>query len=263
MTPESIGNVESSIVLGKHSGRHAFKERLRVLGYELSKNEVDEAFARFKNLADRKKTITNDDLEALVSYKITDVPERYALESFEIRSGNRIQATAVVTLASRDGDGVPALSVAAMATNAVAPTLDTEPTAPDLPTAPATSAASAAPAAPTAPDLPTTPAAHAASAVHAAPSLATATSVGDGPVDAAYNAIAGIIGGEWPLASYDIRAVTGGEDAQGEVTVRVKKGERLYTGRGLSTDIIEASIRAYINAINRVLAEEPIPDPGA
>ena len=189
MTPKSVGKSESTMVLGKLSGRHAFDDRLRTLGFDLSGEEIDEAFIRFKELADRKKTITDDDLVALISYKTADVPEFYTLDSFQIQSGNKMQAMAVVSLIAGEGAKV------------------------------------------------------------------TEASIGDGPVDAAYNAIARIVGGKWPLTSYDIKAVTEGEDALGEVTVRIKAGDKFYTGRGLATDIIEASIRAYINAINRVYAE--------
>ena len=83
----------------------------------------------------------------------------------------------------------------------------------------------------------------------------TQAATGDGPIDAAYNATSRIIGGEWPLAAYDIKAVTEGVDALGEVIVRVTQDGSSYTGRGLSTDIIEASILAYVNAINRAIAQ--------
>ncbi|MCL2164071.1 MAG: 2-isopropylmalate synthase [Oscillospiraceae bacterium] len=190
MTPESVGKSERSVVLGKLSGRHAFISRLGILGFELSKEEVDEAFERFKTLADRKKNITDDDLEALMNHKIAEVPERFKLDSFQVLSGNKIQAMAAITIKTVDGK------------------------------------------------------------------MTAESSTGDGPIDAAYNAVARIVGGEWPLASYDIKAVTEGEDALGEVTIRIKKDNKLYTGRGLATDVIEASILAYVNAINRVFAEQ-------
>ena len=187
MTPQSVGKTASTMVLGKLSGRHAFQDRLQAMGYTLEKDELDSAFEQFKALADRKKDIADEDLDALVSHMITDVPEIYKLDTFQIQSGNKMKAMASITLL------------------------------------------------------------HAGNAI-------TEAAIGDGPVDAAYNAIMRIIGGEWPLAAYDIRAVTGGEDALGQVIVRVKHGGEMHMGRGLSTDIIAASILAYVNAINRALS---------
>jgi len=189
MTPQSVGKTESTMVLGKLSGRHAFVDKLKALGYTLSKEEIDDAFVRFKDLADRKKTITEDDLEVLMSQKLADVPATYRMDSFQIQSGNKMQAMASVSLVSGSG-------------------------------------------------------------------TATEAATGDGPIDAAYNAVQRIVGGQWPLAAYDIKAVTEGRDALGEVTVRVKHGDQTHTGRGLASDIIESSILAYINAINRALAAE-------
>ena len=187
MTPQSVGKADNTMVLGKLSGRHAFSDRLRSLSYVLSEEEIDIAFVRFKELADRKKNITDDDLEALVSHMV-DVPEYYKLDTFQLQSGNRMSAMASITLLHAD--------------------------------------------------TPTTEAA-----------------TGDGPIDAAFNAIVRIVGGEWPLVSYDIKAVTGGMDALGEVLVRIRHKSEVYIGKGLSTDIIEASILAYINAINRAMAK--------
>lgn len=189
MTPQSVGKTESTMVLGKLSGRHAFADKLNAMGYQLTKEEIDEAFVKFKDLADRKKNITDEDLDALVSYKLTKVPDYYKLDSFQIQSGNKMQSIASITLVHDD-------------------------------------------------------------------KVMTEAATGDGPVDAAYNAAARIVGGEWPLDSYDIRAVTGGVDALGEVIVRVSQNGVMHTGRGLSTDVIEASIHAYINAINRAKALE-------
>ena len=186
MTPQSVGKAGRSIVLGKLSGRHAFASRLLELGHSLGEEDIDAAFSRFKELADRKKTVTDEDIEALVN-QITDVPETYALDTFQIMSGNKAQAMASVKL-RREG----------------------------------------------------------------AELMEAAT--GDGPIDAAYNAIARIAGGGWSLASYSLQAVTGGMDALGEVTVRVRHGEAVHVGRGLSLDVIEASILAFVAAINRALA---------
>ena len=186
MTPQSVGKTESSIVLGKLSGRHALSDRLEDMGYRLSSVDLKRVFDDFKRLADRKKMITNDDLEALVSH-ISDVPEYYVIEDFHISSGKNAQAMASVTLRHDKEVYVEA-------------------------------------------------------------------DIGDGPIDAAYNAINRIVGGERSLESYEIKAVTGGMDALGEVTVRVRNGGKT-TGRGLSTDIIEASIIAYVSAINRAIAK--------
>jgi 2-isopropylmalate synthase len=187
MTPQSIGKTESTMVLGKLSGRHAFADRLEKMGYMLTAEEINAAFARFKELADRKKTITDDDLEALAN-NLSDVPEYYQLDTFQIQSGNKMRSMASITL-THEGENF------------------------------------------------------------------TEAATGDGPVDAAYNAVARIIGGEWTLTAYDIKAVTEGMDALGEVTVRVKHDGQTHVGRGLSTDIIEASILACINAINRAMVK--------
>lgn len=188
MTPESVGKTESTLVLGKLSGRHAFDDRMKALGYNLTKEEIDDAFARFKDLADRKKTVTDEDLEALVALKVADVPDFFTLEGFQIQSGSNMKSVASITLSHEGGE-------------------------------------------------------------------ITETAAAEGPVDAAYDAIAKIVGHEVPLISYNIKAVTSGEDALGEVTVRIRGGEREHTGKGLAPDIIEASIRAYVNAVNRMMAE--------
>ncbi|MDR1439910.1 MAG: 2-isopropylmalate synthase [Clostridiales bacterium] len=188
INPRSVGITERTMTLGKLSGRHALAERLATLGYSLSDAETDSAFARFKELADRKKDVSDEDIEALVN-NLGDACDYYRLDGFQIQSGNRIKAMASVTLVF-DGRSV------------------------------------------------------------------TEAALGDGPIDAAFNAVSRAAGGEWPLVTYGIKAVTGGMDALGEVIVRVRRGGELHTGRGLSTDIIEASIMAYISAINRATAKE-------
>ena len=190
MRPEDVGVEKTSLVLGKHSGRHAFQDRLNQLGYSISGAELDDAFTRFKALADRKKHITDRDLEKLIGHELADVPETYTLESFQLQSGNKIKSIASVSLLH---DGAERMEAA----------------------------------------------------------------VGDGPVNAAYNAVEAVVGGHWPLVDYSIKAVTEGEDALGEVTVRVSAGSKVFTGKGLAPDIIEASVRAYVNAINRAVAEDP------
>lgn len=188
-TPESIGVPQSQIILGKHSGRHAFEERLVSLGYTaLSAERIDELFEQFKRLCDKKKTITDRDIVSLAGRRLDSVPARYKLSSFVINSGNTIPATARITLETADG---PVDCVA----------------------------------------------------------------VGDGPVDACFKAIDSLVGGGFALSDYTIRAVTEGGDALGEAVIRLSRGDRRITTRGVSTDIIEASLKAYINAVNRLLAE--------
>jgi 2-isopropylmalate synthase len=189
MTPQSVGITKNTMVLGKLSGRHAFAGRLQDMGYALTQKDIDSAFAEFKELADKKKVVADDDLEAIVSHALSDVPDYYRLDTFQIQSGNKLQAMALVALA-HDGETL------------------------------------------------------------------TEAATGDGPIDAAFNATVRIVGGKWPLVSYDIKAVTAGMDALGEVIVRVSHGGGVHIGRGLSTDVLEASIIAYINAINRALALE-------
>lgn len=188
MTPESIGLKQNKMVLGKLSGRHAFEERLKELGYNLTQDEINEAFERFKDLADKKKVVLDKDIEALVSEKAIKIPEIYTLDQFQISSGNKITATATVRL--KHGD-----------------------------------------------------------------EYIEEAACGDGPVEAVFNAIERCIGREVPLDNYSIRAVTEGKDALGEVTVRVRNDGQVFVGKGVSTDIIEASARAYIDAINKMLYE--------
>ena len=189
MTPESVGLKQSQMVLGKHSGRHAFEERLKELGYtSLSSAGIKDAFDKFKDLADKKKYVLDKDLEALISEEVYQVPEVVELEYFHISSGNTMISTATVKLL-REGEVIEEAAC------------------------------------------------------------------GDGPVDAAFKAIDRAAGLEVTLRDYFLRAVTGGKDALGEVTVKVEDNNRIYVGRGISTDIIEASVKAYVNAINKMLYE--------
>lgn len=188
MTPESIGLAQNRMVLGKLSGKHAFEDRLKELGYNLSTGDVTKAFDQFKNLADKKKTVLDKDIEALIEEKVSEVVEIYKLDSFQINSGNKVIATAMVSLVK---NGRPV----------------------------------------------------------------TEAATGDGPVNAAFNAIERTVGFGLELQDYSLKGVTEGADALGEATVRVAKDGRIFVGRGVSTDIIEASVKAYLNAINRVLNE--------
>ncbi|WP_334109531.1 2-isopropylmalate synthase, partial [Thermodesulfitimonas autotrophica] len=187
--PTVIGIPKSTLVLGKHSGRHAFKTRLAELGYSLSEEELNTAFARFKELCDRKKTITDDDLLALVEEEMGRVAPTYELHYLHISSGTTIVPTATVGL--KVGE-----------------------------------------------------------------SLVEEAACGNGPVDAIYKAIDKITGIKCTLESYGIDAVTGGKDAVGSVTVRVKNEKgKTFLGRGLSTDVLEASARAYIDALNKMAVD--------
>lgn len=188
MTPESIGLAQNRMVLGKLSGKHAFEERLKELGYTLSSEEIQKAFEKFKDLADKKKVVLDKDIEALVGEKVSEVPEIFHLESFQINSGNKVISTSTVSVRRND-------------------------------------------------------------------STVTEAATGDGPVDAAFNAMERAVGISLELEDYSLRAVTEGKDALGEVTVRVSKDGNMFVGRGVSTDIIEASVKAYLNAINRAIAE--------
>jgi 2-isopropylmalate synthase len=191
MTPESVGIPRNFMVLGKHSGRHAFAERLKDLGYALSDAELDKAFEQFKALTDKKKNILDRDLEAIVSDRVLEVPERYALTRFIINSGNTIPATATVALRCGDDE-------------------------------------------------------------------VEDVSMGDGPVDAAFKAINNMLKREFVLGDYSLRSVTEGQDALGEAVVKLSYENIAVTGRGLSTDIIESSIKAYINGVNKILAQEEL-----
>jgi len=189
MTPESVGLTQNKMILGKLSGRHAFEERLKELGYTtLTSAEIQSAFGKFKSLADKKKEVTDRDIEALIEVEVSEVAEFFELESFQINSGNKVIATSTVNLI-RNGEGI------------------------------------------------------------------TEAATGDGPVDAAFNAMERAAGVSVELEAYNLRAVTEGKDALGEVTVRVSKNGKTFVGRGVSTDVIEASVKAYLNAINRAIAD--------
>ncbi|MDR1027970.1 MAG: 2-isopropylmalate synthase [Clostridiales Family XIII bacterium] len=195
MTPASVGLKESNLVLGKHSGKHAFGERVKNLGYTLTDAELVTAFEKFKVLADKKKQVYDKDIEAIVAKETVQVPKTFTLKNFVINSGNAITSTAVITL-MRDGNRIERVSG------------------------------------------------------------------GDGPLDAAFKAIDKIIGMDLNLEDYQLNAVTEGEDAMGDalVIIRNKEGAgddgNVYSGRGLSTDIVEASIYAYINAVNKMYYAE-------
>ena len=188
MAPEDIGIYQNKMVLGKHSGKHAFAERLNELGYILSEEDIANAFERFKVVADQKKNITDKDIEALIGSSALEIKETYTLKSFVVNSGTVISATAVVKLVNDQGEEKE----------------------------------------------------------HVAR--------GAGPIDAAFKAIDRIVKKDCKLENYTIQSVTEGEDALGEVITKISVDEREITGRGLSTDILEASIKSYINALNKAIA---------
>jgi len=187
MQPETIGISRNSIVLGKHSGRHAFEQRLRSLGYELPGDTVNELFIRFKALADRKNVIFDKDIEALIADKPAGPPEMYRLDYYQVVSGNQALATATVRLITDSG-------------------------------------------------------------------VVEQASCGTGPVDATFRAIEKALGFSVQLKDYQLKAVTSGQDALGEATVWLEYQGETFSGRGFSTDVIEASAKAYIKAINRLIA---------
>ncbi|HEO64152.1 MAG TPA: 2-isopropylmalate synthase [Candidatus Omnitrophica bacterium] len=184
MDPKDVGFGESKLVLGKHSGRHAFAERLKKLGMDLSEPNLNKAFEKFKALADKKKNIFDDDLKAIIEDEMITIPEAYQLKYLYIQGGTKEVPTAKLRLKAK-GE-----------------IIETE-------------------------------------------------AKGDGPVDACYKAIDKVTGIKGRLIDYIIRSVTSGKDALGEVSVRVAVKGAVITGRGTSTDIIEASVKAYLNAVNK------------
>ena len=188
MTPESIGRTDSRIVISKHSGRNAFRDRLKQLGYELSNDEFLRAFKAFKELADKKKDVTDGDVEAVVADQVLTVEETYRLEHLLVTCGDPALPTATVRLALPEGE-----------------------TRQDAAT-------------------------------------------GDGPVDAVCKAITRLVDIPNRLSEFSVQSVSAGIDAVGEVSVRVESDEGTFIGRGASTDIVVASARAYLNALNKVAA---------
>lgn len=193
MTPESVGLTENKMVLGKHSGKHALQDRLMALGYTLGEKDIKEIFKEFKILADRQKSVSDADLEALVSQQSV-IPETYKLDRFVVNVGNTITTTSAVKVICMNGEEKEVV-----------------------------------------------------------------TSSRFGPVDASYQAINKLVGEEeFELVSFMIDAITGGTDAQGSVNVKIKSGDRVYNGHGVSLDIIEAAIKAYVSAINNMMYDRSL-----
>ncbi|MDD4939682.1 MAG: 2-isopropylmalate synthase [Candidatus Omnitrophica bacterium] len=185
MDPRDVGISESSLVLGKHSGRHAFSHKLNTLGFHLDESRLNKAFLRFKNLADKKKNIFDDDLISIVEDEIRTVRPVWQLGNFTVTSGSEITPAATVNL-KKKGKIYPG------------------------------------------------------------------TSSGDGPVDACFKAIDKIVKIKAKLQDYRLEAVTAGKDALGEVSLKLISEGKTVSGRGSSTDIIESSVRAYLDAVNKL-----------
>jgi len=188
IVPQTVGIPSSSLTLGKLSGRHAFRERLAELGYSLSEEGFTRAFNAFKELAEKKKTVTDKDIESVVAEEHRTMSEDYHLDRIQVTCGDKGVPTAAVILTTPDGK-----------------------------------------------------------------TMADAA-LGTGPVDAVYQAINRIVGVPNKLTEFSVKSVTEGIDAIGEVLIRIESDGISYTGRGADTDIVVASAKAYINALNRLLA---------
>lgn len=191
MNPDLLGITTNKLVLGKHSGRHALKLQLQVLGYELEGDTLDKAFQEFKQLADRKKEILDEDLIMLVDSQVLGTEEEfYQLNRMQVSIDTESSPKAIISLRVNG-------------------------------------------------------------------SIGEAEAMADGPIDAAYKAIDKIVKLPARLESFRINAVTSGTDALGEVVVGVAVGDRIFTGRGLSVDIVEAAVKAYISAMNKIIRSFP------
>jgi 2-isopropylmalate synthase len=188
MDAESIGLTNNQIVLGKLSGRNAFRSRLKELGFALSETDLNKAFLRFKEVADKRKEITDWDLEAIVNDEINTAPELFRLELVQVSCGDNARPTATVALRTPDGQEL----------------MD--------------------------------------------------AAIGTGPVDAVYKAINRVVNIPNELIEFSVKSVTAGIDAMGEVTIRLRHEGRIYSGHAANTDIIVASARAYVSALNRLYA---------
>ncbi len=192
MDARSIGLAKSSLVMGKHSGRHALRVRLEELGYKLSTEELNKAFARFKEIADKKKEVSDRDLEAIVADEIRPVPEFFKIQLIQVSCGTGLVPTATAELVKPDG------------------------------------------------------------------TIERAVAMGTGPVDAAYKAVDKISRVPVRLMEYTVHGVTGGIDALGEVTLRIQDDGKSFVGHGADTDIVVASVKAYVTALNKVMANRPV-----
>jgi 2-isopropylmalate synthase len=187
MVPEDVGVKQTSLVMGKHSGRHAFVHKLEELGYHLAGNQLEDAFVRFKALADRKKHVYDEDIEALVDEEIATAQDHIKLVSLSVIAGTRGPQRATMKV---DIDGKPAI----------------------------------------------------------------AECEGNGPVDATFNCIKSMVPHEAVLELYQVHAVTKGTDAQAEVSVRLSENGRTVTAKGADPDTLVASAKAYLAALNKLVA---------
>ena len=196
MTPESVGLVKSSLVMGKHSGRHAFKRKLEDMGYELGDNALEDAFQRFKDLADKKKDVFDEDIAAIIDDEMGHGIERINFVSLQVIAGSIGPQQATLVLDIDDEE-------------------------------------------------------------------CSTTATGNGPVDAIFNAIGELFDHSATLSLYQVHAVTGGTDAQAEVTVRLEENGRSVNGLGADTDTLVASASAYIAALNKLLVKREKTAPAA
>jgi 2-isopropylmalate synthase len=194
MTPGDVGISRSNLVLGKHSGRHAFRDRVEQLGFDLGEEELNRAFAEFKKLADRKKELFDADIEAIIMQAAGQSEGPWHLEELHTTAGTGTIASGAVRLKHADGRFV------------------------------------------------------------------NEAAVGDGPIEASFKALDRATGVAMVLTNFEVRSVTMGEDAQGEVTVTVEYNGASYRGSGISTDIVEAAALAYLDIINRVSRRSPASD---
>lgn len=185
MTPQSVGVPTNALVLGKHSGRHAFREKVKAIGYDLPDEQLQTAFEAFKSLADKKKVVYDEDVDALIAEKILRLSDRYRLVYLNVSSGTVTVPTATVQM---EIDGV----------------------------------------------------------------VRQEAGFGDGPVDAAFSVIKKLTRRTPRLVNFSINSITGGTDAQAEVSVRVEEGGALANGQAADTDIVVASAKAFVYALNKL-----------
>ena len=192
MKPEEVGVLKTDLVLGKHSGRHALRDRVDSLGFTLNEDQLNQLFDDFKALADKKKEIYDEDLIILIEKHMKDTPAQWQLISLHTTCGTNLLPTATVQIRRPDGE------------------------------------------------------------------IAQDAAIGDGPVDAIFKAVERVTGVHANLREFVVRSVTQGKDAQGEVTLEleVESDTGSYRGRAASTDIIEASALAYLNAVNTIAARQ-------
>ncbi|SFH60688.1 2-isopropylmalate synthase [Planctomicrobium piriforme] len=188
MRPQDVGFVGTNLVLGKHSGRHALRDRVQSLGYQLDEETLQKVFDDFIALADKKKEIYDADISALVENRSHETEQAWSIKSFHTLGGTGTIPTATIELVHQDGR------------------------------------------------------------------IVQDAATGDGPVDAAFKCLERIVGQAATLLEYNVRSVSGGKDAQGEVALEIDVEERRYHGKGVSTDVIEASVHAYLQALNKVLS---------